>query len=678
LTLAPETDVKYLKGVGEKRAALYLRLGILTIRDLLYHFPRDYTDLSSPYCIGEAPAEEPCAIRATLTGKSPEQRIRKGLSIFKLTAEDETGELMLTVFNSRYTVENLAVNKEYIFYGKAQGGFLRREMPSPDIYPADSPGIVPVYPQTAGLSSVVMRRNIKQALEGVPAIRDPLPLDMRERLFLPGVMEALGQIHFPQAPGSAKKARERFIFEELLILSLALMSLRSREDTLACPMSPADMSPFYASLPFSPTAAQRRCIDEATADLALRRPMNRLIQGDVGSGKTLVAVACAFFAAKNSKQTAVMVPTEILAEQHLFTMRGILEPLGLRVELLTGSPGPTERRRILAGLALGEVDLVVGTHALLSEGVSFAGLGLVVTDEQHRFGVAQRARLSQKSRDVHVLVMSATPIPRTLSLIIYGDLSVSVLDEKPPGRQEVETLLISSQKRARALGFIRDALGSGRQAYIVCPLIEQGEALPGLRPAVEYAGELSQKELKGFRVGLLHGKMKPKDKEDAMRRFKNGETQVLVSTTVVEVGVDVPNAAIIMIENAERFGLSQLHQLRGRVGRSAEKSWCILVSDSRGGITGERLRSMKREHDGFKIAEQDLRLRGPGDFFGSRQHGLPVLRVADLADDLAILGVARHEAERLLEKDPCLSLPGHRPLAEEAERMMAAVGERPN
>ncbi|MGI6402983.1 MAG: ATP-dependent DNA helicase RecG [Oscillospiraceae bacterium] len=407
-------------------------------------------------------------------------------------------------------------------------------------------------------------------------------------------------------------------------------------------------------------------------------PMNRLIQGDVGSGKTLIAAACAYLLAKNGRQTAMMVPTEILAEQHLVTMSQFLEPLGLKVELLTGSTKAAQRRKVLDALALGQIDLLIGTHALLSEGVDYFDLGLVITDEQHRFGVKQRATLSQKGKDCHVLVMSATPIPRTLSLIIYGDLSLSILDEKPPGRQPVETLLIDSGKRARAMGFIRKHLDEGKQAYIVCPLIQQGEMNTELRSAVEYAKNLSERDLKGYRVGLLHGRMPPREKDAVMRRFKSGELQVLVSTTVVEVGVDVPGATIIMIENAERFGLSQLHQLRGRVGRAKEKSWCILVSDVKSGKTAQRLQVMKKEHDGFKIAEQDLALRGPGDFFGYRQHGLPTLKVADLADDIKVMEQAREKALRLMEEDPALERPEHALLRAERDAMLGAVGDRPN
>ena len=463
------------------------------------------------------------------------------------------------------------------------------------------------------------------------------------------------------------------------MLALALSMLQSDNAARKIPpMQPAALQPFFASLPYAPTRAQRRCIEEATADLMRDTPMNRLIQGDVGSGKTLIAAACVYFVYKNTQQSAVLAPTEILAEQHFASIGAMLSPFGVRTALLTGSTKASEKRSLLEALANGSIDLCIGTHALLSEGIEFAQLGLVVTDEQHRFGVAQRANLPQKNANAHVLVMSATPIPRTLSLIIYGDLKLSIVDELPPGRQPIETLLISSSKRERAMGFIRKALDEGRQAYIVCPLVEQGEVDTGLRPAVQYAKMLAEKQLSRYRVGLLHGRMKPKDKEAAMRAFKNGEIQVLVSTTVVEVGVDVPNASIILIENAERFGLSQLHQLRGRVGRGKHKSYCILVSDAASGMTRQRLSVMKSTSNGFEVAEHDLKLRGPGDFFGRRQHGLPELRVASLTQDMAVMETAQEQAHLLLEKDPALSLPQHALLRQAAERMLHTAGDRPN
>lgn len=680
MELTPQTPIQYLKGVGEKRAALYRKLRIETVYDLLYHFPRDYIDLSKPYTIAEAPAMEACAVRARVVQKSREQRIRSGLSIFKMQVADDTGELSITMFNCRYTVEAMKLDEEYIFYGKAAASLSTREMTSPVIYDIpEEHAILPIYAQTAGLNSKFMRGNIAQALEVADSLPEIVPAGILQQYNLAGRGDSLRAIHFPKTLEAAHTARSRFVFEELLVLSCALSTIHAENETRRIrPMEPRGLSPFYESLPFSPTAAQLRCIDDAVADMCNDFPMNRLIQGDVGSGKTLVAAACIFFAHLNGAQSAVMVPTEILAEQHFATFTGFLAAFGLRIALLTGSTKAAERRALLEELAAGTLDLVIGTHALLTEGVAFHNLALVVTDEQHRFGVAQRAKLSQKSEDAHVLVMSATPIPRTLSLIIYGDLKLSVIDELPPGRQPVETLVISGSKRERAMGFIRDALDKGHQAYIVCPLIEQGEENTGLRPATEYKELLEAGALKGYRLGLLHGKMKPRDKDETMRAFKRGDIQALVSTTVVEVGVDVPNATIILIENAERFGLSQLHQLRGRVGRGQEKSWCILVSDSRAQPTRERLRVMKETSDGFVVAEHDLKLRGPGDFFGFRQHGLPELKVASLSDDMQAMAAAQACAEQILDDDPTLAWLAHRELAEATRRMLEAVGERPN
>ncbi len=675
-----ETNIQYLKGVGEKRAALYHKLGIATVGDLLYHFPRDYIDLSRPYSVAAAPVGESCAVQVQLVSKSREQRIRGGLSVFKLVAADHSGEMEITIFNSKYTVENLKLEEWYIFYGKISGSFLRRQMSSPVVFQVPQKhSILPVYPQTAGLTSTLIRRHIADALVFTGNLPDPLPGQVLEAYHLPNIKTAMDHIHFPKDLKQANAARNRFIFQELLILSICLSTLNAQRTVgVMEPMSQVDLTSFFTPLPFSPTNAQLRCIQEAVSDMCSGVPMNRLVQGDVGSGKTLVVAACCYHTWKNRFQSAVMVPTEILAEQHYSTLQKMLSPFGVQLALLTGSTPMAQKRQIKAALLSGQVDLCIGTHALLSEGVDFHRLALVVTDEQHRFGVAQRTKLSQKTENCHVLVLSATPIPRTLSLIIYGDLKLSTIDELPPGRQPVETVVISSAKRERALSFVCKALEEGRQAYIVCPLVEIGEVDTGLKPAVQYAQWLGEKDLRGYRVGLLHGKMKGKEKEEVMRRFKAGELQVLVSTTVVEVGVDVPNATIILIENAERFGLSQLHQLRGRVGRGQYKSWCILVSDARGQTARERLMTMKSTNDGFAVAEQDLKLRGPGDFFGYRQHGLPELKIASFAQDMELLQAAQQCAFNILENDPTLTQPEHRQMAEKAAAMLKAVGERPN
>ena len=678
--MTPQTSIQFLKGVGEARSKLYEKLGIFSIKDLLYHFPRDYIDISKPCLISQAPVLVSCAICATLSYKSSAQRIRKGLEIFKLIAFDDSGEISVTIFNAKYLVNSLTIDTEYIFYGKISGHSAKREMLSPMIFPANSGHtVLPVYPQTSGIKSTLMRKNIQQALESIGELTDSLPESLRLEYNLVEFNIALHNIHFPDSLETANRARERFVFEELFVLCCALFKLSSTQlCKSALPMSKVDLSPFFEALPFSPTNSQKNCIDEIAADFQRSIPMNRLLQGDVGSGKTMVAASAIYISISNGFQCALMAPTEILAEQHYRSFCDMLNSFGISIALLTASTKTNERLKILHGLSTGTIDICIGTHALLSNDVEYNNLGLVITDEQHRFGVNQRAALSKKADNCHVLVMSATPIPRTLSLIIYGDLQLSIIDELPPGRQPIETLLISSSKRSRALAFIRDMLDAGRQAYIVCPLIETGEVDLGLQPAVEYAAQLSENEFSNYTVGLLHGRMKSREKEDVMSRFKSGEIQLLVSTTVVEVGVDVPNATVILIENSDRFGLSQLHQLRGRIGRGIHKSWCILVSDARGDVARERLSAMKKISDGFLLAELDLKLRGPGDFLGERQHGLPMLKVASLADNVDVLQKAKECAADLLKIDSLLSMPQHKFLHDSVEQMLGAIGNRPN
>ncbi|WP_242942131.1 ATP-dependent DNA helicase RecG [Provencibacterium massiliense] len=680
----PQSSIQYLKGVGPAKAKLYEKLGVRTVRDLLYHFPRDYIDLSRPVPVRELQSGESCAVRATLVRKRPEARIRRGLSLFKLTAVDENGdELAVTFFNAKYTVEGLKLEQEYLFYGRAEG-LPKPAMASPMVVdPAQlggQPGLLPVYPLTAGLSAKSVSQNMRQALQAAKWLQDPIPPQVREEQGLCPLEEAIAAIHFPQSQEQCQRARERLIFEELFTLSLALRSIRGRErastEVRIAPFSPGQ---FYASLPFEPTGAQRRAVEEICADLTKETPMNRLLQGDVGSGKTLCAAAACLAAIESGYQCAVMAPTEILARQHYDTFRSFLEPSGCGCVLLTGSMGARERRLAEERIETGGAKLCVGTHALISGGVRFHKLGLVITDEQHRFGVGQRVALQQKSENPHVLVMSATPIPRTLALIIYGDLDISVLDECPKGRQQIDTFCISTKKLPRAYNFIRGLLDEGRQAYIVCPLVSEDEEGGTDLPAAEQlAKELMEGEFRGYRVGLLHGKQRPKEKEQMMAAFKEGEIQLLICTTVIEVGVDVPNAVVMLCMSAERFGLSQLHQLRGRVGRGEHKSYCILVSDARGSLARERLSAMCRTTDGFAISETDLRLRGPGDFFGQRQHGLPQMKIADMAEDVGVLQQAQGAALGVLASDPLLRQPQHKALRLACERIIENVGQRPN
>ena len=648
-----DTSIQYLTGVGPKRAALYQKLDIHTVRDLLYYFPRSYIDLTAPCDIAAMPLFEQCAVRARVVAKSAPQYIRRGMTLFRVKVADDSGSMVITFFNAKYAVEALKYDTEYIFYGRSGGTLTRREMASPSIYPADLPNaLIPVYPLTQGLSSKMVGANIAQALQLLgEELDDPIPAFIRQEYHLCHLQFALRNIHLPTDRESAEIARRRLIFEELLMLALSLRSVRDdtyTQTSYVC--GKADLQPFFDQLPFTLTGAQQRAIDQVRQDLAKNTPMNRLVQGDVGSGKTMVAAAASYIAFQNHYMSALMAPTEILAQQHYHGLSRLLEPLGMRLGLLCGSMTAKEKRDIKERIALGMVDLIIGTHALISKDVDLPNLALVVTDEQHRFGVRQRASLSEKSNHPHTLVMSATPIPRTLALMIYGDLDVSSIDELPPNRQPVKTYVISSKIKERAYNFLKDHLDRGLQGYIVCPLVEAMETTPAnLQNAEEYADKLARGPFQNYRVGVLHGKMRAKDREAIMQQFASGEIQLLVSTTVIEVGVDVPNAVIMMVENAERFGLSQLHQLRGRVGRGSVQSYCILISDTQNPDTKQRLQVLHQTNDGFKVAEYDLKARGPGDFLGKRQHGLPQLKIADLSSSMDTMEQVQQAAQQIHE-----------------------------
>ena len=679
--IALDTQIQYLKGVGEKRAQLYHKLGIDTIGQLLYHLPRSYLDASHPVPVLSASPEEPVMIRAVVLSKGREQHIRKGLSVFKVQACDDSGPIVLTFFNTKYTVDCLHEDQEYFFYGRVTGSARKKEMSSPLVFPLKLPSpMIPIYPLTQGLTSRMISACVLQSLSLLDeTLPDPLPQAIRQQYSLCHLHYALKNIHLPEDCDAVQLARKRLVFEELFILALSLATVKSRRTgSTAFSCEKTELSPFLNRLPFEPTGAQKRTIEELCRDMSGQVPMNRLVQGDVGSGKTIVAAAGLYLACQNGFQGALMAPTEILAHQHYDTLSGLLEPLGIHTVLLTGSKTAKEKRLIKAAIADGSAQVIIGTHAILSDDVEFHRLALVVTDEQHRFGVAQRTKLQDKTLNPHILVMSATPIPRTLALMIYGDLDVSILDELPPGRQPIETFVIDSKKRSRAYHYIKDHLDRGLQAYIVCPLVEAGDNPMGLINVSDYAAKIAAEDFSGYEVGLLHGKMKPKDKDAVMEKFKNGQIQVLVSTTVIEVGVDVPNAVIMMIENAERFGLSQLHQLRGRVGRGTESSTCILVSDNDNPQTQERLSVMHRSRDGFKIAEYDLKARGPGDFLGMRQHGLPQLKIADLAEDMELLNAARQAADSVMAHQVQMTPDEHRRLVLAVKTMLHNVGDRPN
>ena len=660
------TDVRYIKGIGEAKAKSLGKLGIATLGDLINWFPRRYEDRREIKPISQLIPGEPACVSAMIASEPTLSHIRKGMDLVKVRAVDDTGALDVTFFNQSWLKSQLRVGETYTFYGRAEGSLLRKSMASPIVEPEGrrehTGRIVPIYPLTAGISQLLLSRAIRQGLDSCADILpDCLPDGVRQAHQLCRVNYAYENIHFPEAPEALDIARRRLAFEELFFFAIGLKLLRSRRETVSVePFQPVDMAPFYNALPFTLTDAQRRCVDEAIADMESGRPMNRLCQGDVGSGKTMVAAACVWFAAQSGWQSALMAPTEILARQHYENLAPLFARFGLPCALLTGSTPVRERRAILAGLQSGDITLCIGTHALLTADVQYTRLGLVITDEQHRFGVEQRSALSHKSAAPHTLVLSATPIPRTLALIIYGDLDVSVIDELPPGRQTVETFALGEKYRARLNGFIRKQVQEGHQVFIVCPLVGEDDALPDERKAVTaYAKALQEDTFPELRIAVLHGRMKPKEKEKVMAAFAAGESDILVSTTVVEVGVDVPNATLMVVENADRFGLSQLHQLRGRVGRGQAKSYCVLLSDVQNDDTKRRLKALTQTNDGFRIAEEDLKLRGPGDFFGSRQHGLPTLKAADLSCDMPLLAEARDAAQQLLAGDPLLTRPEH-------------------
>ncbi len=673
------SDVRYIKGIGEQRAKSLGKLGIHTLSDLVSYFPRDYEDRTVIRLIASLLPDESACVKAMVAAEPRLNRVRRGMELVKLRAVDDSGSLDITFFNQSYVKDRLIRGETYIFYGRIQGDLLRKTMINPQFERENAAGtvtgrIVPVYRLTAGLSQKLVASAVKSGMAACgDKLPELLPECVRRACRLPDALFAYRNIHFPADFAALREARRRLVFEELFLLVCAMGLLREkrrREDGIA--MDTADPEEFFASLPFSPTGAQRRAIKEAMDDMRSGLVMSRLIQGDVGSGKTLVAAACIWHAVRCGYQCAFMAPTEILAEQHLRTLTGFLTPHGVRVDLLTGSLAAAQKRTAKARLENGETDLAIGTHALLGEDVSFRNLALVITDEQHRFGVEQRAALQEKGLQPHVLVMSATPIPRTLALMIYGDLDVSILDELPPGRLKVDTFAVDGTLRARIYAFMRRLVEEGRQVFVVCPAIEENTEQPsGLVSATELAENLRSEVFPDLRVGCVHSRMKARDKEAEMARFAAGETDILVSTTVIEVGVDVPNAALMVVENADRFGLSQLHQLRGRVGRGVHKSYCVLISDAGGEEARARLQAMCDSDDGFKIAEEDLRQRGPGDFFGSRQHGLPEMHLADLCADMDVLEAAREAAEALLRSDPNLLSPENEPLRAHVTRLFS-------
>ena len=672
-----ETGVRFIKGVGEAREKLMKKLGIRTLRDLVGYFPRTYEDRTQLKKIDGFVIGETVCVRAMAATEPRLSHIRKGLDIVKFKVVDDSGSLEITFFNQSFIKDAIKLGEIYIFYGKVEGTLYKPAMSNPLFELESTAGvltgrIIPVYSLTSGISQKILinavRNGLDKCADGLP---DVLPESIVRHYELCRARFAYENIHFPADMKALELARKRLIFEELLILAAAMKLIRAKRcDKTGRSIQAQNFDEFFKAFEFEPTNAQKRVIEEASKDMNSKSPMNRLVQGDVGSGKTLVAAACCWMTWRSGCQAAFMAPTEILAKQHYHSLTKMLEPLGMRVGILTGSLTAKNKREIYGKLSLGEIDLIIGTHALISEGVSFKELALVITDEQHRFGVNQRSMLTEKGDSPHVLVMSATPIPRTLALIIYGDLDVSVIDEMPPGRRAVETYVVGESHRQRVYGFVEKLVGEGRQVYMICPMVEEGETQDaGLKPAREHHAKLQKEIFPDLRTALVHGKMPAKEKDAAMSAFAAGEADVLVATTVVEVGVDVPNAALIVVENADRFGLSQLHQLRGRVGRGGHESYCILFRGAAGNVSRERLEIMCATNDGFKIAEEDLKLRGPGDFFGSRQHGLPELRIADFASDMLLLSRAQNAADEILRADPELKAPENRKLAGQITRL---------
>ncbi len=653
--------VTLLKGVGPTKAKQFAQLNIFTLGDLICHFPRGYEDRTRLVTIDKLEVDKPACFKATVMNTPRTAHIRKGLDITKVQVADHTARLTLTFFNQKFTAEQLQYGHEYIFYGAVSGDFIGYNMTSPAFERLDAPAvttrrILPLYPLTAGLSNAAVCKAVEQALALCDPPEEIIPPAVRQQYGILPAQRAYMAIHQPASMEEADMARRRLIFEEFFVFSAGLSLMRaSRAQKHTAPYENRDLQPFYALLPFRLTGAQQRAIDEILEDFGKGVPMNRLIQGDVGSGKTMVAAAAAYCAANNHRQAALMAPTEILAEQHYASLSRLFAPMGLRVALLTGSMKEKDKKAVRAAIAAGEVDLAIGTHALFSDATVFCDLGLVITDEQHRFGVAQRGKLSAKGQDAHLLVMSATPIPRTLALIMYGDLDVSILNELPPGRQTVDTFLVNESYRPRINAFIRKQVAEGHQCFVVCPAVEETEDLQ--IKSAELWSETLQGVFPDLKVSLLHGQMKGAEKEAVMGQFAAGQADILVATTVIEVGVDVPNATLMVIEDADRFGLSQLHQLRGRVGRGSAKSYCILTSHNRQGDTLQRLKAFCKTNDGFRIAEEDLKMRGPGDFFGSRQSGLPAFRVADLSCDLQTLKDAQEASARWIDTEGTADTP---------------------
>ncbi len=670
-------DIRYLKGVGEKNAVKLNRLGINTIEELLCHYPRNYIDFTTVTEVASTDANSNLVLKLVVLKKHPPRRIAGGRNLFKLNAADDSGEIEIIYFNNRFAYEALKEGAEYLFHGRVTlNGFINRSMISPGyLLPADGIPMSPIYPLTAGISSKYIQKLMRLAIDNhaKEIVTEFLPVEIISKYSLMGRYHAVLATHFPKNREEAEKAKERLVFDELLCLQLGLSRLKDEDKRVSCAaMTSVNMEPFFNLLPFNPTGAQQRAIQDITDDLLKTTPQNRLLQGDVGSGKTVVAAAAAYYSAKNGYKTALMAPTELLCRQHYKTLSTLLRGTEIDVLILSASVKGNERRDVLARLNAEKPCVLVATSAVLSEPVEFRKLGLCIVDEQHRFGVKQRSKLFAKADNPHVLVMSATPIPRTLALLIYGELDISILDELPKGRIPIKTRLTNTDARAKMFGFLDREIDKGRQIYVVCPVIEEND--DGLQNVENYYNDVAKILLPNRRIGLLHGKQSAAQKAEVMASFSEGNIDILCTTTVVEVGVDVPNATVMVIENAEQFGLATLHQLRGRVGRGDEESWCFLVSDSKNEPTLERLHRVVKTGDGYELARFDLETRGPGNFFGSEQHGLPPLTVAKLAQDVSVLNKSTEVAEAIKNIDPNLTNIRHAALACEVMKMFTKFG----
>ncbi len=679
--MKPEASIQYIKGIGEARAKAFARLGINTAADLLFHFPRGLEDRSEIKPISELMDGETVCVCASLAGEVKTYRARGRKTVTQARVSDGSSIMRITWFNVPYITSTLANGGEFTFYGKVayKGNYFEMTNPVTEATTTQNKKtgkILPVYPSTAGLSQDTIRNAANTVLTQLEKpLADIMPDSVRKEQGFKSVMESLVDLHVPKSYESFENARQRFAFEELLVLQTGIRLLgNERKSYTATPIKDVKcIQEFAKALPFELTSAQKRVINEICADIQKTTPMNRLVQGDVGSGKTMVAAASMFAAVKSGYQAVLMAPTEILAIQHYNNLKKLFLQFGFETVLLCGGMSAAEKRQAKAKIKDGSAQIIIGTHALITDDTIFKNAALVITDEQHRFGVRQRLSLTEKGIGAHTLVMTATPIPRTLSLILYGDLDISVIDELPPGRKQIETYSVGEKMRGRIYEFLRRNIKDGRQCYIVCPLIEESEALAA-KSAVEYTEKLKKSVFPDLSVEVMHGRLKAAERKDIMTRFSMGEIDILVSTTVIEVGVDVPNATVMVIENAERFGLSQLHQLRGRIGRGGHSSYCVLFSEG-GRIADERMKIMCETTDGFKISEKDLELRGPGEFFGIRQHGLPELKVANLSTDMYLLSLAKDAADKLLAHDPNLEEPENTGLKSRVRERFLEVSE---